>query len=186
MLEARLLDCRPPRRDLSVTTASSHPELLCGELAMRPRIHVALTPGEPADVATWSRRMLGTCAIVALAFLALSLFQHNLEQDARAFAQARPSSSPCMGWDDAASEAIVRLMQSKRDVDLQQASHAVFQMRRARRNCEGGWVALACQDYQAIIRGSPAQASAAPTASALCPSSSAQHFAQDTTSMPSH
>jgi len=29
-------------------------------------------------------------------------------------------------------------------------------MRRARRNCERGWVALACQDYQAIARGSSA------------------------------
>jgi hypothetical protein len=170
MIETRLLDCRPPTRDPSLTSASSHPELICGELVMRPRIHVRLTNAEHADVAFWSRRMFGTLAIVAMAFWAVSLLLQAFERDAQAYAQARPNASPCMDWDDAASDAIIRLVQSKSDRDLRQVSDAVFQMRRARRNCEGGWVALACQDYQAIVRGSaPALA-----AISICPTALAR------------
>ena len=122
---------------------------------MRPRIHVELTPADRKDVATWSRRMLKTFGFVVMAFLALSLLQQTIEQDASAFAQARPRTSPCMGWDDAASDAIIRSVQSKSDSDLRQVGDAIVRMRRARRNCEAGWVALACQDYQAIVQGAP-------------------------------
>jgi hypothetical protein len=137
---------------------------------MRPRIHVRLTSAEHADVAFWSRRMFGTLAIVAMAFWAVSLLLQAFERDTKAFAQARPSASPCMDWDDAASDAIIRLVQSKSDRDLRQVSDAIVQMRRARRNCEGGWVALACQDYQAIVRGS----AAAPAAISICPTTLAR------------
>ena len=170
MIETRLPDCRTPSRDPSVTSASSHPELIFGELVMRPRIHVRLTNTERADVAFWSRRTFGTMAIVATAFWAVSLLLQAFESDTKAFAQARPSASPCMDWDDAASDAITRLVQSKSDHDLRQVSDAVTQMRRARRNCEGGWVALACQDYQAIVRGS----AAALAATSICPTTLAR------------
>ena len=137
---------------------------------MRPRIHVRLTGAERADVAFWSRRTLGAFAIVVMALWAVSLLLQAFERDGQAFAQARPSTSPCMDWDDAASDAIIRLVQSKSDRDLRQVSDAVVQMRRARRNCEGGWVALACQDYQAIVRGStPALA-----AISICPTTLAR------------
>jgi hypothetical protein len=170
MIETRLPDCRMPSRDPSVTSASSHPELICGELVMRPRIHVRLTSAEHADIAFWSRRMFSTLAIVAVAFWAVSLLLQALERDAKAFAQARPRTAPCMDWDDAASDAIIRLVQSKSDRDLRQVSDAVVQMRRARRNCEGGWVALACQDYQGIVRGS----AAALAAISICPTTLAR------------
>jgi hypothetical protein len=115
--------------------------------------------------------MFRTFAVVAVAFWAVSLLLQALERDANAFAQARPSTSPCMDWDDAASDAIIQLVQSKSDSDLRQVSNAVFQMRRARRNCEGGWVALACQDYQAIVHGS---AAAAIAAASICPTTLAR------------
>ena len=137
---------------------------------MRPRIHVKLTNAERAEVAVWSRRVLGVYGIAAVALWAVSLLAQAFEQDAHAFAQHRPSTSPCMEWDDAASDAIIRLVQSKSDRDLRQVSDAVSQMRRARRNCEGGWVALACQDYQAILRGS----SAAVGATSICPTTLAR------------
>jgi hypothetical protein len=168
MIETRLPDCRMPSRDASVTSASSHPELICGELVMRPRIH--LTGAERADVASWSRRTLGAYAIAVMALWAFSLVLQAFEQDGQAFAQARPRTSPCMDWDDAASDAIIRLVQSKSDRDLRQVSDAVSQMRRARRNCEGGWVALACQDYQTIVRGSTAALAATP----ICPTALAR------------
>jgi hypothetical protein len=75
-----------------------------------------------------------------------------------------------MNWDDDASDAIIKLVQSKSDRDLRQVSDAVSQMRRARRNCESGWVAMACQDYQAILRGS----SAAVGATSICPTTLAR------------
>ena len=121
---------------------------------MRPRLLVKLTNADRAVVAVWRRWMFGVYGIAAVAVWAVSLLVQAVEQDAQAFAQHRPSTSPCMEWDDAASDAIIRLVQSRSDSDLRQVSDAVSQMRRARRNCEGGWVALACQDYQAIVRGS--------------------------------
>jgi len=137
---------------------------------MRPRIHVTLTSAEQADVAFWSRRTFAGLAIVVATSWAISLLLQAFERDSEAFAQARPSASPCMDWDDAASNAIIRLVQSKSDSDLRQVSNAVVQMRRARRNCEGGWVALACQDYQAIVRGS----STAQAGISICPTTLAR------------
>jgi hypothetical protein len=135
---------------------------------MRPRIH--LTDAERADVAFWSRRTLGAFAIAVMGLWAFSLVLQAFERDGQAYAQARPRTSPCMNWDDAASDAIIRLVQSKSDRDLRQVSDAVAQMRRARRNCEGGWVALACTDYQGIVRGSaPALA-----AISVCPTTLAR------------
>jgi hypothetical protein len=54
MREERLPDCRPCRRDLSVTYASSHPELISGDFAMRPHVPVYLTSAERESVAKWS------------------------------------------------------------------------------------------------------------------------------------
>jgi len=136
---------------------------------MRPCIHVKLTNADRAEVAVWWRRMLGVYSIAGVAVWVVFLLLQAFEQDGQAFAQHRPSTSPCMEWDDAASDAIIRLVQSRSDSDLRQVSNAVFQMRRARRNCEGGWVALACQDYQAIVRGS-----AAPAATSICPTTLAR------------
>ena len=53
--------------------------------------------------------------------------------------------------------AVSRLVKSTRDADLVQVNDAVFRIRRARRNCEAGWVALACQDYHAVAAGIPGQ-----------------------------
>ena len=54
--------------------------------------------------------------------------------------------------------AVSRLVQSTREADLLQVSDSVFRMRRARRNCEMGWVTLACQDYHAVAAGMPGYA----------------------------
>jgi hypothetical protein len=48
-------------------------------------------------------------------------------------------------------------VKSTRDADLLQVNDAVFRIRRARRNCEAGWVALACQDYHSVAAGIPGQ-----------------------------
>jgi hypothetical protein len=63
MRSQRLPDCRPPRRDDSITSASSHPELLIGEIAIRPRVNLARADREA--IASWNRRILAVCALVA-------------------------------------------------------------------------------------------------------------------------
>ena len=60
----------------------------------------------------------------------------------------------CARWDDVARESVASLvLHSDRDAELRQASDAIFRMRRARRNCDAGWIALACQDYLSVVRG---------------------------------
>jgi hypothetical protein len=73
MRSQRLPDCRPPRHDDSVTSASSHPELLIGEIVMRPRIHVPLSPSDRKVARTWTRRMLAVCVLIAAAIIGYSM-----------------------------------------------------------------------------------------------------------------
>ena len=63
-----------------------------------------------------------------------------------------------MQWHLAAGDVVSRLVQSTRDADLVQVNDSVFRMRRARRNCEAGWVMLACQDYHAVAAMTPGYA----------------------------
>jgi hypothetical protein len=96
--------------------------------------------------------MLGVLALLAVAsFFAMPLFATSEEADAEKQRLART----CMEWHLAAGTAVSRLVQSTRDTDLLQVSDSVFRMRRARRNCEAGWVVLACQDYHAVANGVP-------------------------------
>jgi hypothetical protein len=69
----------------------------------------------------------------------------------------------CVRWDDLAREAIARQVRDgKRDADLRQVGDAIFQLRRARRNCQAGWIRLACQDYLAVSRTAVVQATGEP------------------------
>ena len=68
MPNTRLPDARPPRRDDSITSASSHPELLVGEIILRPRIRIPLSAAERATLSIWRRRVLAVYALVAAAF----------------------------------------------------------------------------------------------------------------------
>ena len=152
MTADRLPDCRPPRRDESVTSAVSHPELLCGYLAMRPRIRIPLTPAEQTMHHKWSRRTIGAVVLVSAGVLTLPAFKRETKGGFEARAEGRSYASVCKPWDEAASQAIAYLAQGQLDTDLRQVSDAVAQMRRARRSCELGWIIFACQDYQAIVR----------------------------------
>ena len=67
MPNTRLPDCRPPRGDDSVTSASSPPELLIGEIVLRPRIRIPLSAAERAVLSTWRKRVLAFYALVAAA-----------------------------------------------------------------------------------------------------------------------
>lgn len=161
MPDTHLPDCRPPRRDDSLTSAASHPELLIGEIAMRPRIHVPLTPADRDTVSAWSRRMLTACALIAAPFIAHSvIYQYNDTSIQGARAEQRALATACVQWREAAGDAVSSLARSMSDADLRQLNDAVFRLRRARRNCEEGWVNLACQDYYAVARHMPGNTTA--------------------------
>jgi hypothetical protein len=68
MPNTRLPDARPPRRDDSITSASSHPELLTEEIILRQHIRVGLSAAERAALSTWRRRVLAVYALLAVAF----------------------------------------------------------------------------------------------------------------------
>jgi hypothetical protein len=69
----RLPDCRPPRRDDSITSASSHPELLIGEIVMRPRLPIALSTAERDMLWAWRKRVLAVCALLAAGVIGHSM-----------------------------------------------------------------------------------------------------------------
>jgi hypothetical protein len=169
MIEERLADCRPSRREDDITSASSHPELLCGYLAMRPRCPIRLTPAEQTTSAIWSRCTLGTLALLTAAVVLLPIFWGPPNAAIEARAAEDHAASACAHWDELASEAIVRLVQQgKHDAELRQVSDAVFRMRRARRNCQMNWVGLACHDYHAIVQGVPGITDPWPLSSSVC------------------
>lgn len=155
MIDQRLPDCRPPRRDPRLESASAHPELITGEFAMRPRFDVAPVRTGPVHLGNRPRHAIGAVALAMLAAFALPALNRDSEGGFEARARSREFTATCAPWDAAASEAIVRLAQGGSDMDLRQVGDAVVRMRRARRLCESGWVRLACLDYDAIIRGAP-------------------------------
>jgi hypothetical protein len=126
---------------------------------MRPRIHVRLTPAEEALRASWSRRTLAACVLIAAAMIVVSGASRqggDVVTAARAEQSAVPES--CARWREAASNALSQAIPSMRDADLSQVADAIFRMRRALRNCEMGWSTLACQDFRAVARSVPGHA----------------------------
>jgi hypothetical protein len=92
MPNTRLPDCKPPRRDDSITSASSHPELLIGEIIMRPRIRITLSAQEREVLSTWRRRVLVVYALLAAAitgYLALTPGTRTIAQGTSKDGQAR-------------------------------------------------------------------------------------------------
>lgn len=137
------------------TSASSHPELVSGDLAVPPRAYASITSMNRSVGVVGSRRafgMLGAAAVGALLSmmsLGPSATPEEGHRDKEKFARV------CMQWHLAAGAAVSRLIQSTRDADLLLLSDSVFRMRRARRNCEAGWMTLACQDYHAVTTSTP-------------------------------
>jgi hypothetical protein len=85
---------------------------------------------------------------VVAALILLGAFLHQ----ATTRAAAVPIHRICQPWDEKAADVIAHLVHERTDVSLRQAGDALFRLRRARRTCGAGWLALSCQDYRAIIR----------------------------------
>ncbi len=148
------VDFQPPRRGGGITSASSHPELISGDFAIPPRPHVSVAALHRSVVHDRRRAMGGTLAIVAIAAL---LFGVAFRSGASAGNDGDPQklARTCLQWHLAASAVVSRQIQSTRDVDLVFVTNSVDRMRRARRNCELGEVAQACEDYHAVASGLP-------------------------------
>lgn len=145
-------DGRRPRRD-GVTSASHHPELLSGDLAIAPRPYTSITAMNRSFASDSSRRTFGVVGVAAVvALLALVIVKNNAASDDP---EAQQMARSCLHWHRAAAAAVSHLAQSTRDADLLHVNDSIFRMRRARRNCEAGWVTLACQDYHAVTAGVP-------------------------------
>lgn len=159
MREFPLPDARPTRYADGVTSASSHPELVSGDFAIPPRRHVPIMALNRSVASDWRRAMGGLAALAAIVLLvsALSL-RSGTTTLAEGDADKQRFARTCVQWHLAAGAVVGRLVQSTRDADLVQVNDSVFRMRRARRNCEAGWVALACQDYHAVAAGLPGYA----------------------------
>ena len=92
MHETRLPDSRPPRRDDSITSASSHPEQFVGEIILRPRIRIPISAAERAALSTWRKRVLAVYALLAAAltgYLVLTQDKRTIAQGAGKDEQAR-------------------------------------------------------------------------------------------------
>jgi hypothetical protein len=159
MRDFPLPDARPPRHPNGISSASSHPELISGDLAISPRRHVPIMAINRAVAADWRRAMGGLAALAAIVLLVSALsFRSGTTTLAEGDADKQRFARTCMQWHLAAGAVVGRLVQSTREADLLRVNDSVFRMRRARRNCEAGWVALACQDYHAVAAGLPGYA----------------------------
>ena len=158
MREFPLPDARPPRYANGITSASSHPELVSGDLAIPPRRHVPLMAINRSVGSDWRRATGGLAALAVIVMLLSALSFRSGATLADGDADKQKFARACMQWHLAAGAVVSRLVQSTRDADLVQVNNSVFRMRRARRNCEAGWVALACQDYHAVAAGLPGYA----------------------------
>ena len=135
---------------------------------MRSRDSVAATNSDEAPTTT-SRWAIGVVAGLLLAIILWPLFKGATDAGADSKAIKANLAPACARWDERASETIARLLrEGKRDADLQRVNDAVFRIRRARRNCQAGWITLACQDYSVIIRKVPGFTAAWPPISSVC------------------
>ena len=119
-------DGRPPRHRSGNTSASSHPELLSGDLAIPPRPYVSITSMNRSIASDASRRTSGMLAIFAVvALLSTILFETGATSDDGEGAQQKFARS-CMQWHLAAGAVVSRMVQSTRDADLRQVGDWSF------------------------------------------------------------
>ena len=120
---------------------------------MTPRSYLSVPALNGGTIhAPWRRRLAVFSICVLALILSSILYNHAATSDGTG-TERHVLPQACLPWHQAAGAAVSRLAQSTRDADLRQIGDSVFRMRRARRNCEAGWLELACQDYYAVATG---------------------------------
>lgn len=147
------IDFRRPRLGDGITSASSHPELISGDFAVPPRrVPIAALN---RSVGHDRRRAIGGALAIAAIAVVLSGVAFRSGATAGGDADPQKLARTCLLWHQAASAVVSRQIQSTRDVDLVMVTSSIDRMHRARRNCELGEVAQACEDYHAVASGLP-------------------------------
>jgi hypothetical protein len=95
-----------------------------------------------------SRPPLVLMAVVALGVASVGYLTFPAAQNS-----AAPFDQRCESWDNAASAAIAGLVRERDEATERQLGDALFRLRRARKNCRIGWIALARSDYKALLDG---------------------------------
>jgi hypothetical protein len=106
-----------------------------------------LIPASVRAFSTWQRLLLLLLAIGGLAQLGYWA--------AVAEGVDRPLDAVCASWDREASIGIALLVPDPAALAESQLDYALFQLRRARRNCRAGWLDLARQDYANLRNAHP-------------------------------
>jgi hypothetical protein len=149
----RLARWRHPRRDGDTTSASAHPELLAGELAMQPRFHPLLNPEDQIAISKWRWRTSTATLLFIVAVITWLHTSRHFDHGMAANASGRSNDPSCIAWDARASEAIAIFVQSSNhDIDLTRVSYMIDKMRSARRNCQLGLPTPACENYRTVVR----------------------------------
>ena len=127
-------------------TWSEHEIAFVGVERMRPGISPTLVYPR--------RHRCGVVAGYASVVLALSAVPGTITFLDLSSRTAEVAQSPiCDTWDTAAASALAGLISDRSDTAVRRLNDGLFRLRRARRNCRAGWVDLACQDYQSLLRG---------------------------------
>jgi hypothetical protein len=123
---------------------------------------------EPAAAGMRAYGALGGYALILALLLLLIEYGHGITHDTGNRAAEVPLHPICAHWDGKAADAVARLLHETGDVSLRQAGDALFRLRRARRNCRAGWLALSCRDYHVIVRPQDHGSDQAPSSKTLC------------------
>ena len=77
----RLARLRAAATDDSFRPASPHPELLIGEIAVRPLVHGPRSPGDRAAMVIWGRRMLVIYVVIVAAAMGYAILSPTPDKD---------------------------------------------------------------------------------------------------------
>ena len=109
------------------------------------------------SLSTWQRLLLLLLAIGGFAQITYwAVVAEGIE---------RPLDQTCAAWDREASSGIATLVPVSTALAESQLDHALFQLRRARKNCRAGWLDIARQDYASLRDAYPVPSRAQVTAS---------------------
>ncbi len=127
---------------------------------MRPRLTVVLTPNERQIANAWSRYMLAVALAIGAGVIVSSMFLPRSDEALVAATEERPMSPACTVWHAAAGDSAADLARSaEAEEDFRRVNEIVFKLRRGLRNCQAGWLKLACEDFRTVVHARPDPAS---------------------------
>lgn len=99
--------------------------------------------GQRRSVSRWMAALL----LIGPLSLSAGLLYHHVGGNLTSRTEVH---AECAIDDNEAIEGLISLIRGKTDAELRQTADAIFRIRRARRNCNAGFSALAESDYRAL------------------------------------